>query len=67
MATKPSYHDDLTAKLEAASGADPERKRVMLYLPPQLYQRLKAFSEARRVSMNQLAIIAIESLIDHAE
>lgn len=67
MMAKKTYADDLTAKLNAASGEDVEKKRLMLYLDPAAYDRLKAFCGARKLSMNRAAIIALETMLDHVE
>ena len=67
MAKQKTYHDELTTKLDAARGEDTEKKRLMLYLDPALYDRVKAFCEARKLSMNKASIIALETMLDHVE
>lgn len=67
MMAKKTYADDLTAKLNAASGEDTEKKRLMLYLDPALYNRIKTFCEERRLSMNKAVTIAMETMLDHVE
>lgn len=61
-----SYKDELKRKLEAAK-VDEEKKRVTLYLAPPLYERLKAFCEGEKVSMNAFVSIAVETALDHTE
>ena len=59
-------YDALARKLEEASGEE-EKKRLMVYMPPDLHDRLKAFCKERRLSMNQFAVIVIEDAMDHFE
>jgi predicted HicB family RNase H-like nuclease len=64
--TKKEY-DALTERLNAASGEDTEKKRLMLYLEPSLHARLKTLCKVRRVSMNTFGTLAIEDAISHFE
>ena len=52
------FKKTLRAKLNEAAQATPERKRVMLYLDPDVYEALKAFAGKHGLSMNVAAISA---------
>ncbi len=58
------FDETLKAKLEEAARAQPERKRVMLYLSPEVYEALKAFAKRRGLSMNVAATLAVEAMIE---
>ena len=40
------------------------RKRVMLYLDPDVYEALKAFAGKRKLSMNVAATLAVEAMLE---
>jgi len=44
-----------------------EKRDWHLFVDPPLYDRVKAFCEARKLSMNKAAIIALETMLDHVE
>ena len=58
------FDETLKAKLEEAAKAQPDRKRVMLYLDPETYRALKAFASKRRLSMNVAATLAVEAMLE---
>jgi len=58
------FKKTLRAKLDEAAQAVPERKRVMLYLDPDVYEALKAFASKRRLSMNVAATLAVEAMLE---
>lgn len=58
------FKKTLRAKLDEAAKAAPERKRVMLYLDPGVYEALKAFAGKRRLSMNVAATLAVEAMLE---
>ena len=58
------FKKTLRAKLDEAARAAPERKRVMLYLDPDVYEALKAFAGKRRLSMNVAATLAVEAMLE---
>ncbi len=58
------FKKTLRAKLDEAARAAPERKRVMLYLDPHVYEALKAFAAKRRLSMNVAATLAVEAMLE---
>ena len=58
------FKKTLRAKLDQAAQAAPERKRVMLYLDPDVYEALKAFASNRRLSMNVAATLAVEAMLE---
>ena len=58
------FKKTLRAKLDQAAKAAPERKRVMLYLNPEVYEALKAFASKRRLSMNVAATLAVEAMLE---
>ena len=58
------FKKTLRAKLDEAAQAAPERKRVMLYLNPEVYEALKAFATRRRLSMNVAATLAVEAMLE---
>jgi len=58
------FKKTLRAKLNEAAQATPERKRVMLYLDPDVYEALKAFATKRRLSMNVAATLAVEAMLE---
>ena len=49
---------------QEAAKEPPERKRVMLYLDPDVYEALKAFATKRRLSMNVAATLAVEAMLE---
>ena len=58
------FDETLKAKLDEAAKVQPERKRVMLYLDPEIYDALKAFAAKRRLSMNVAATLAVEAMLE---
>jgi len=58
------FKKTLRAKLDDAAQAAPEKKRVMLYLEPDVYEALKAFAGERRLSMNVAATLAVEAMLE---
>jgi hypothetical protein len=58
------FKKTLRAKLDEAAKAVPEKKRVMLYLDPDVYEGLKAFAAKHRLSMNVAATLAVEAMIE---
>ena len=58
------FKKTLRAKLDQAAQSAPERKRVMLYLDPDVYEALKAFASKRRLSMNVAATLAVEAMLE---
>ena len=58
------FKKTLRAKLDEAAQAAPERKRVMLYLDPDVYEALKTFAGKRRLSMNVAATLAVEAMLE---
>ena len=58
------FDETLRAKLKEAAKEPPERKRVMLYLDPEVYEALKAFATNRRLSMNVAATLAVEAMLE---
>ena len=66
MMVKKTYNSDLARKLKAVA-MEEEKRRLMVYMPPELHDRLKGFCKERRVSMNQFAVIALETAMDHSE
>ncbi len=63
-ATVDKFKKTLRAKLDEAAQAAPERKRVMLYLDPDVYEALKTFASKRRLSMNVAATLAVEAMLE---
>ena len=61
------FDETLKAKLKEAAKSQPERKRVMLYLDPDVYEGLKAFAAERRLSMNVAATLAVEAMLETEE
>ncbi len=66
MMVKKTYSGEMARKLKAVA-VEEEKKRLMVYMPPALHDRLKAFCKERRVSMNAFAVIALETAMDHTE
>ena len=58
------FKKTLRAKLDEAAQSVPERRRVMLYLDPEVYEALKAFAGKRRLSMNVAATLAVEAMLE---
>ena len=58
------FKKTLRAKLDEAAKATPEKKRVMLYLDPDVYEALKSFAGERRLSMNVAATLAVEAMLE---
>ena len=58
------FDETLKAKLKEAAKTQPERKLVMLYLDPEVYEALKAFASKRRLSMNVAATLAVEAMLE---
>jgi len=58
------FDETLKKKLKDAAKAQPEKKRVMLYLDPETYDALKAFATTRRLSMNVAATLAVEAMLE---
>ncbi len=61
------FDETLKVKLEEAAKAQPERKRVMLYLDPDVYETLKAFAAKRGLSMNVAVTLAVEAMLETEE
>ena len=58
------FDETLKKKLKDAAKAQPERKRVMLYLDPGVYGALKAFAKKHGLSMNVAATLAVEAMLE---
>ncbi len=58
------FDEILRAKLKAAAKAAPERKRVMLYLEEDTYDALRSFAKRHGLSMNAVATLAVEAMIE---
>jgi len=58
------FKKTLRAKLDEAARSAPEKKRVMLYLDPDVYEALKAFAGERDLSMNVAATLAVEAMLE---
>ena len=58
------FKKTLRAKLDEAAKVAPERKRVMLYLDPDVYAALKEFAVTRGLSMNVAATLAVEAMLE---
>ena len=66
MVSKTHDDEDLERRLKAAAVVE-EKRRLVLYLPPALHQRLKEFCKARQLSMNAFGMIALETTMDRSE
>ena len=57
------YKSKIKEKLAAAS-KDRDVRRLQLYLEPALHERLKRFSKKHATTMNAVAVIAIEAMLE---
>ena len=65
---KKTFHQDVNERFSAESKTKTsEKKRLMLYLEPELYERIKALADRSGMSMNKAVQIAIETTLDHVE
>lgn len=62
---KRTRRGDLTAMIEDAATPPPEpKRRLMLYISPDLYGELEAFAKARSLSLTKTGEIALRHLLD---
>jgi len=66
MVSKKHDDDEVERRIRAAAVGE-EKRRLVLYLPPALHQRLKEFCKARQLSMNAFGMIALETTMDRSE